>query len=56
MKAPYAMGFLVPDTESLKKLKAGQMIAASVRRQGADYVLDDLRAAPATGPTRKGER
>jgi len=56
MKAPYAMEFLVPDRESLKKLRAGQTIAASVRRQGADYVLEDLRASPSTDPTRKGKR
>ena len=55
MKAPHAMEFLVAEKESLKKLQAGQNIAASVRRQGADDVLDDLRATPATGPTRKGE-
>ncbi len=43
MKAPYAMEFLVADREQLKNLKAGQNIVASVRRQGADYVLDHLR-------------
>ncbi|MGO9261097.1 MAG: MbnH family di-heme enzyme [Bryobacteraceae bacterium] len=49
MKAPYAMEFLVPDREQLKNLKPGQNIVASVRRQGADYVLDNLRTdSPAT--------
>jgi Cu/Ag efflux protein CusF len=56
MKAPYAMEFLVPDREVLKNLKAGQTIAASVRRQGPDYVLDHLRVASATSVSRKGER
>ena len=56
MRAPNAMEFLVPDTESLKKLNAGQTITASVRRQGADYILDDLRAGPITGSTGKEER
>ena len=44
MKAPYAMEFLVPDREQLKNLKAGQSVVASVRRQGADYVLDHVQA------------
>ena len=56
MKAPYAMEFLVPDQESLKRLKAGQTIAASVRRQGADYVLDVLRVGLSALASRKGER
>ena len=43
MKAPYAMEFLVADREQLKNLKAGQNIVASVRRLGADYVLDHVR-------------
>jgi len=43
MKAPNAMAFLVFDREQLKNLKPGQNIVASVRREGADYVLEDLR-------------
>lgn len=45
MKAPYAMEFLVPDREQLKRLKRGQAVQASVRRQGSDYILEDLRPA-----------
>jgi Cu/Ag efflux protein CusF len=47
MKAPYAMEFLVANREQLKALKPGQAISASVRRQGSDFVLDDVR--PASG-------
>ena len=59
MKAPYAMAFLVPDREQLQKLKPGQNVVASVRPQGADYVLDNLRvqdepARPATISQPKG--
>ncbi|HUA59658.1 MAG TPA: di-heme enzyme [Verrucomicrobiae bacterium] len=43
VKAPNAMEFLVADKEWLKKLKPGQSVVARVRRQGADYVLEDLR-------------
>jgi Cu/Ag efflux protein CusF len=44
VKPPYAMEYLVPDRKALKKLKPGQSIVAEVRRLGADYVLDGLRA------------
>jgi Cu/Ag efflux protein CusF len=55
MKPPYAMEFLVTNREQLKSLKPGQTITASVRRQGTDYVLDDLRPMPAANaPARKG--
>ena len=46
MKPPYAMDFLVPDQGSLKTLQAGQSITAHVRKQGRDYVLEDLRTIP----------
>ena len=44
IKPPEAMEFLVADPEQLKRLQPGQSIAATVRRQGRDFVLDDLRA------------
>ncbi len=45
MKAPYAMEFLVANREQLRSLKPGEAISASVRRQGGDFVLDDVRPA-----------
>lgn len=45
MKAPNAMEFLVTNREQLKLLKPGEAISASVRRQGSDFVLDDVRPA-----------
>jgi len=58
MKAPYTMEFLVLDKERLKELKPGQTVAGFVRRQGADYVLYNVRAEPAAAnlPAKKGER
>jgi Cu/Ag efflux protein CusF len=49
MKAPHAMEYLVPDRKALKKLKPGQSVVAEVRRQGAEYVLEGLRAAGRKG-------
>jgi cytochrome c peroxidase len=46
MKPPYAMEFLVPGRESLKTLKPGQAVTAHVRKQGRDYVLEDLHPIP----------
>ena len=46
MKAPYAMEFLVTDKVALLKLKPGQTVVATVRRQGADYVLDSVQVRP----------
>ncbi len=43
MKPPNSMEFLVSDRDRLKTLKPGQVIQASVRKQGRDFVLDDLR-------------
>jgi cytochrome c peroxidase len=45
MKAPNGMEFLVANREQLKLLKPGEAILASVRRQGSDFVLDDVRPA-----------
>jgi len=45
MKAPYAMEFLVANREQLRSLKPGEAISASIRRQGSDFVLDDVRPA-----------
>ena len=45
MKAPYAMEFLVANREQLRSLKPGEAISASVRRQGGDFVLDNVRPA-----------
>jgi len=45
MKAPNAMEFLVTNREQLKLLKPGEAISASVRRQGGDFILDDVRPA-----------
>ncbi len=50
-KAPYAMEFLVPDKERLKGLKPGQQVVGSVRRQGADYVLEELRTPAPASPS-----
>jgi cytochrome c peroxidase len=46
MKPPYAMDFLVSDQGSLRTLRVGQSITARVRKQGRDYVLEDLRPIP----------
>ena len=43
MKSPYSMGFLVAKPHQLKK--KGQAISASVRKQGRDFVLDDVLPA-----------
>ncbi len=43
MKAPNSMDFLVASPSQLSALKPGQPISASVRRQGRDFILDDLR-------------
>jgi len=53
MKPPDAMDFLVPDQEKLKALKPGQAVTARVRRQGPDYVLEDLRAIPTGKATKR---
>jgi cytochrome c peroxidase len=45
-KPPAAMEFLVPARDQLNRLKPGQRITASVRRQGSDFVLEDLRTIP----------
>ncbi len=42
-KAPFAMAFVVADKERLKGLRPGQNVIATVRRQGSDYVLENLR-------------
>jgi len=44
MKPPYAMEFLVANPAQLASLRAGEAITASVRKQGRDFVLDDLRS------------
>ena len=36
------MEFLVSDREQLNRLKPGQRITASVRRQGSDYILEQM--------------
>jgi cytochrome c peroxidase len=46
MQAPYAMEFVVSDRSQLKALRPGQAVVAMVRKQGNDYVLDNLRALP----------
>ena len=52
MKPPHAMDFIVVDQAKLKTLKPGQAVTAHVRKQGRDYVLDDLRPIP-TGKVTK---
>jgi cytochrome c peroxidase len=42
-KSPESTEFLVSDREQLSRLKPGQRITASVRRQGSDYILDEIR-------------
>ena len=56
MRPPKAMEFLVPDREQLKRLKPGQAVQATVRRQGRDFVLYELRPATAIGSTTVGNR
>lgn len=43
MKLPHATEFLVADPIQLKGIQPGQSVSAAVRRQGNDFVLDDLR-------------
>jgi Cu/Ag efflux protein CusF len=47
MKPPNAMEFLVANPAQLTSLKPGESVAASVRKQGRDFVLDDLKVIPA---------
>ena len=42
-KAPYGMAFLVSDKERLRDLQPGRNVVATVRRQGSEYVLENLR-------------
>lgn len=44
MRPPNTMEFMVSNPAQLKSLKPGQTVTALVRRQGQDYLLDDLRA------------
>lgn len=53
MKPPDSMEFLVSNPEQLRTLKPGQAISASVRRQGRDFVLDDLKPVAAIQSKRK---
>lgn len=50
MKPPDSMEFLVANRDQLRTLKPGQAIVASVRKQGRDFVLDDLRPAASIKP------
>jgi cytochrome c peroxidase len=43
MNKPMAMEFLVTDKSALASLKPGMKITAGVRKQGRDYVLDQIR-------------
>lgn len=45
MGAPYPTEFIVPDKKSLASLRRGERIVAAVRRQGADWVLEEIRTA-----------
>lgn len=42
MPAPGGMEFLVPDKESIERLQSGDVVRANVRRQGGDFVLENL--------------
>jgi hypothetical protein len=53
MKPRYAMDFFVSDSEKLKALKPGQAVTARVRKQGRDYVLEDLRPIPTRKATNR---
>lgn len=53
MRAPIAMEYKVSDRSQLKTLRPGQSVEASVRRQGRDYVLDDLRPTVPPKESRK---
>ena len=46
-RPPASMEFIVPEKESLAGLREGQRIVASVRRQGLDWVLEQIRPAGA---------
>ena len=50
MKAPNAMEYLVEDRAELTDLKPGELVTASVRRQGQDLILSGLK------PLRKSAR
>jgi cytochrome c peroxidase len=43
MKPPFKMEFIVPDRKCLATLKERQSIVGFVRRQGSDWVLDDIQ-------------
>jgi len=47
MGAPYPTEFIVPDKKSLESLRRGERIVAAVRRQGSDWVLEEIQK---TGP------
>jgi len=42
-KSPESTEFLVSDREQLSRLKPGQRITASVRRQGSDFILEEMK-------------
>jgi len=42
-KSPESTEFLVSDRAQLNRLKPGQRITASVRRQGSDYILEQMK-------------
>jgi cytochrome c peroxidase len=44
---PDAMEFLVPDRDRLRTITPGQMISARVRKQGRDFILENLQLKPA---------
>lgn len=54
-RAPDSVEFLVAHREQLQALKPGQAISASVRRQGREFVLDDVQAAGQTPKARRSE-
>ena len=49
MVKPEAMEFQVPDARELAMLKPGMKIVAGVRRQGGDYVIEQVRPEPRRG-------
>jgi len=52
MTRPSAMEYRVSDRNQLRRLRPGQPVEATVRREGPNYVLDDLKPGPLPKPGR----
>ena len=54
MRPPGAMEYRVTDRNQLKQPRPGQSVEAIVRRQGSNYVLEDLKPGPPKQKTTTG--